>query len=229
MALDIQSLIDGLDGICYLIEPSGSIAAVGRTNWQQFAVANGAEDLDGGAGLIGRNLFEFIEGAAVRQSYRRLLEGIVSGHRSRVVVDYQCDSPTLARHYRQSISPLGRGPVRHLLVQNITVGEWPRPALGLYDFAAHSGRASRRQLPIVAMCSYCQLVRYPADSTDETGQWVAAETYYHRGGGSSVQISHGLCPDCFEDLDRALDAEAAAGEVVANLSRNARVAGHAMI
>jgi hypothetical protein len=44
-------------------------------------------------------------------------------------------------------------------------------------------------LPI---CAHCRRIR------DDQGQWQAIEVYLH--DHSDAQFSHGICPDCMEEL-----------------------------
>jgi DNA-binding response OmpR family regulator len=49
---------------------------------------------------------------------------------------------------------------------------------------------------LLAICSYCKRLR------DEGGAWVPLERYLE--GRSSAQLSHGICPDCYETQVRPL-------------------------
>jgi hypothetical protein len=108
-----------------------------------------------------------------------------------------------------TVTPIYAGDtIEGVLWQSLTIGETIRPRLDLFDFAQQRRLAADglKSWPILGMCSYCQDVRFPAGSCDADGAWISAEDYYHRGGDSRVRISHGLCPDCFEDADAALCA-----------------------
>jgi DNA-binding response OmpR family regulator len=45
---------------------------------------------------------------------------------------------------------------------------------------------------ILPICSYCNKIR------NRAGEWERLETYMQRQMGS--QLSHGVCPDCYEDV-----------------------------
>ena len=45
---------------------------------------------------------------------------------------------------------------------------------------------------ILPICSYCNKIR------NSTGEWERLESYMHRQTGS--QLSHGVCPECYEDV-----------------------------
>ena len=103
--------------------------------------------------------------------------------------------------------PLVGGGEVHRRLPEVTVAEQERPPIELFDFAGIARGGLGQAWPILAMCSYCQAVRYPLalDAPDDAPRdWISAEDYYHRGGDARVRLSHGVCPPCFEDLDRAL-------------------------
>lgn len=56
MLLEFERLLEGLDGIAYLIDRDATIVALGRRNWEAFALANDGAALAGGTGVLGRNL-----------------------------------------------------------------------------------------------------------------------------------------------------------------------------
>lgn len=198
--LGVESLLDGLDGIAYVTDRAGTIVSVGRSNWNAFAKANGGENLCDGKGVLGESVFSFVTGEAVSELYRRWFEVVLSGRAPRARVLTRCDSPTVRRELMVTITPLMRsaGSIGAVLFQSQTLSEQIRPKISLFDFAAERRRLSGHgALPVLAMCSYCQSVRFPAGSSDDDGAWISAERYYRQGGQTDVRISHGICPQCF--------------------------------
>ena len=83
------------------------------------------------------------------------------------------------------------------LFQSVILGEAHRPPIDLFDFAGPERlRAQTKDLPIVSMCSYCQKVK---DSHHAAGERLEAEEYY-AGGTSKVQINHGICSRCYDEV-----------------------------
>ncbi len=210
MTPDLDALLDSLDGVCYVIDPSGLITRIGRANWNRFAASNGGSIMLNGAGVVGRSLYDFIDGEAIRATYQRYIDAVVAQDRGRAIVQCQCSSPDMQRGLRIAITPIrGHRRVDQVLIQSITVAEMMRPPLALFDFAASQASPSvSKRLPILAMCSFCQQVRHPAGSSDATGEWLAAEAYYRRGGSNEVRISHAMCPTCADCVDDAFDEAA---------------------
>lgn len=198
MDIGVDHLIDGMEGIVYMTAADGTILAIGRRNWNTFARENDGRDLIDGSGVIGHSIFDFISGDDVRDTYGKFFTAIVAGRAKRARLFSRCDSPTVKRELWIAITPIRNGSVvERLLIQSLTVSETVRPPVDLFDFQAMLEKVRQdKALPILGMCSYCQEVRYPSGSDDDTGTWVAAEDYYHLGGDSNVRISHGICPDC---------------------------------
>lgn len=208
MKIDVQHLVDGMDGIVYVLDRQALVVTIGAANWNAFADANGGEHLHDGDGVVGRSIYSFISGDSVRDSYERCFNGVFSGRLHHAHLETRCDSPGTMRLLRLSVTPiLGDDAVDYVLVQSIAMVERVRPYMSLFDFESlRAKHALGRDLPLLTMCSYCQQVRFPAGSDETEGEWVTAEDYYRRGGVADVSISHGMCDPCF---DKALDSLAA--------------------
>lgn len=198
MGVEVAQLIDGMEGIVYLTDAEGTIVAIGNSNWNRFACENNGTSLYDGRGVIGRNIFDFIQGDAVRETYRRFFDAILAGKSRRARLVSRCDSPAVRRELWIVITPVhGESGVEHLLVQSLTLSEEARPPVDLFNFDAMLEKLRRaKHLPILTMCSYCQDVRSPGNCADGDDTWISAEIYYQRGGDSKVRISHGMCPAC---------------------------------
>ena len=103
----LEELLDAMDGIAYAVDAEYRIVAVGRRQWERFAVESGAPELRADK-IIGRNLFEFMTGPELRQAYRDLADRIASTGEPAVIAA-RCDSPGIARELRLSIAPLCLG------------------------------------------------------------------------------------------------------------------------
>ena len=90
------------------------------------------------------------------------------------------------------------GKIDGFMFQSCLLNEAPRPSLPIFDFKAMELRRHQGEvLPLISMCSYCQRVRDPGTERADVEDWIVGEEYYRRGGSSEVQISHGICPDCY--------------------------------
>lgn len=206
MDIGVEHLIDGMEGIVYMTAADGTILSIGRQNWNRFARDNDGHGLVDGNGVVGRNMFDFISGSDVRETYSKFFAAIVGGRAQRARLYSRCDSPAVKRELWIAITPIRNGSsVERLLIQSLTLSETVRPPIDLFDFKAMLEKTRKEKaLPILGMCSYCQHIRYPCGSTDEDGHWIEAEDYYRRGGDADVRISHGICPSCFDQQELSL-------------------------
>jgi hypothetical protein len=194
-----ESLLDAMEGVCYVVDSEGVISVVGRPRWRAFAEQNNASRLGAASNVVGRSLLDFVQGEEVRQSYRSFTEELQSGRRQSVSFEFSCDAPEKSRRMRMCITPiLAGGRISGFLFQSVLLEENLRPPIDLFDPQVLMAElAAARQLPILKMCSYCQFVAAPSVSVD--AEWVSAETYYRRGGTSEVRMSHGICPGCMTE------------------------------
>jgi len=199
-----QELLNSLDGTAYVVDAGGTIVAYGRPNWDRFASKNGGSAITDPANILGRKLLDFVSGEAVRASIQRFMDELRTRRTGAVVVPYRCDGPSFVREMRLAITPLeGAGETPGYLFHSVMLSETMRPPLDIYDHETlRSMVDEERRLPILAMCSYCLKVRFPAGGTDQSKGWVSGEEYYRLGGTSAVRISHGICPECMEMLSR---------------------------
>ena len=194
-----MNLLDAMEGIAYVVRPDGRILDYGRRRWDQFASENKGEALLDPATVLGRNLFDWITGEAVQRTYRQWMDAVLTAKANHpATFKYRCDAPAERRELRMSISRIETADEPAVLFQSVLLDATARPPLNIYDFEALARSAQeRRGLPIVAMCSVCQRLRWPPGAlpADAVG-WVTAEHYYAHGGRSDVAVSHTICQDC---------------------------------
>jgi hypothetical protein len=195
-----QAILDALDGIAYIVDPQGRIAAFGQKRWDRFAEENGARELIGAEHVIGRPLFDFVTGAEVQESYRLYMAGLQRDPTESVTFSFRCDGPSVMRELHMAITALHDGAsLQGFLFHSVPLFENYRPALNIYDFKAiRQALRTDAKRPILAVCSYCLRLRHPPGSTEHDGAWIAAEEYYRQGGTSDVRLSHGICPECYD-------------------------------
>lgn len=192
----LADFLDSLEGIAYAVDLAGRLMAIGRTRWAAFAERAAAPEVATPTRFLGAPLLDVVQGDEVRAVYREALASVVDQQRT-VVIATRCDSPDTKRELRLAMTPLRtEAGVEGIIFHAQTLSEESRPPLPIYDFKAIAAKlGSMAALPIVTMCSFCQRLRWGDASA---GEWISAEEYYHRGGGSDVRISHGLCPACRE-------------------------------
>ncbi|HEX8568490.1 MAG TPA: hypothetical protein VF699_00995 [Caulobacteraceae bacterium] len=196
-AVSVHHLLEALEGVTYVTDTDGVIRVLGLSAWCDFAAANDAPEL-APIGVIGTSLFDMISGEDVRDAYRAMHQAVVTGARPRACFTFRCDSPDVERWMRMSISLVrGEGDVG-VLYQSQLIRSEVRPSVALFSrellLQGLRGEAGR---PIVAICSYCQRV---AEGQGGGRWWMDAASYYRRGGGSQVRVSHGVCDACMANV-----------------------------
>jgi hypothetical protein len=194
-------LLEALDGVTYLADRDGRVLAVGESAWRDFAAENDATDL-GPEKVIGRSLFDMIEGVAVRDVAVRLHEAAWTLRRPRIVYDYRCDAPDEERSMRMNLSAVTPGgePVAVLYQSQLITSAARVPVALFLRRNAINERLWQRPEHALHLCSYCQLVAWPLGTQGAAAEWIDPVDYYRRGGPPDVALSHGVCPSCLGRL-----------------------------
>jgi hypothetical protein len=98
-----DNLLNALSGLVYITSRNGELLAFGRRNWDAFACVNGGQDLVSD-NLLGRNLFDFIQGDDVRAVYQSSHATLIEDDLAKISFEYRCDAPDLERRMLMSIS-----------------------------------------------------------------------------------------------------------------------------
>ena len=191
--------LDKSDSLTFETDRNGIIRSIGENNWNLFAKENGAPELRADT-VVGRSLFDFIEGTRLRNHIRSVMEQIAQDPNWVWVLPFRCDTPDRKRVIRQSVKPVyWENQCTGFLFQSVDQYSQQRPPLGIYDFQKLRNLGTMDcHLPIIAMCSWCQKVQRDAGEDD----WISAEDYYVSGGRSEVRISHGICNQCLNNMEK---------------------------
>ncbi|MDX2224491.1 MAG: PAS domain-containing protein [Rhodospirillaceae bacterium] len=196
-------VLDALDGVAYVVDRDQRIVAVGESNWNAFAVANDGDHVLA-TSIVGKSLFDFISGDHIKDAYRKLLVAVLEGDRKITQFRFRCDAPSVRREMRMSISPVWQGDtVIAALFQSQTIAIEDRPPINLFGLFNTPRRHSIRRA-IVTVCSFCHAVSGDDAAKGLDREWVSAEHYYRKGGSSDVEVSHGICTDCFKRIEDEL-------------------------
>lgn len=202
MAVTDQDILDAMDGIAMILDHELRIIRVGWPNWRQFLDDNPPQTQTGPQpteDMLGRKITDFIIGETVRSAFASQFQGVLSGMRPFLQIDYRCDAPMLRRDMRLSVRPITTGgALRHLLYQSVVLSVEPRPAIGLFGARV----AGQEAEDILTLCAICARVAWPVGAPTRNADWVEPADYYRRGGGEVALISHGFCPDCYARLEQ---------------------------
>jgi hypothetical protein len=89
-----------MEPVSYQIDSHDDVRSV-SDSWTVFAVSNGASHL--AAHVVGHSLWEFVSDVTTRQVYLDLLARVRGGRT--VTFSYRCDSPSLRRFMRMTMTP----------------------------------------------------------------------------------------------------------------------------
>jgi hypothetical protein len=208
--VDSQALLDAIDGVAYVVDRHGLIRAIGTQAWERFASANGSPELTADR-VVGTSLFAGVRGTSVRDVCQRLHALVCLRRREMITYDYRCDAPDTERRMRMSIRPMAdrRGEIMALYQSQVldeTAG-LPSGLLSMDPRVTEAG-AGVGSVPLV-ICSFCRNVAWPIGAAEARASWIAIPDYYRRGGSSDVVVSHGICPECVEQMFTEDDRSAA--------------------
>jgi len=111
--------------VTYSIDGDDRIHAVDEA-WLSFARLNDAPKLTR-EGVIGRSLWDFVNGTELRRLYGILVEKVRADD-LRILLPFRCDSPEERREMRLCLSPMRAGSVRF---DGFLVSRRPRPWLAM--------------------------------------------------------------------------------------------------
>jgi hypothetical protein len=151
--------------------------------WLAFARENGAAGLTEDA-VLGRSLWDFVSGDEICRLYLEIHARVrLTG--TAVILPFRCDSPTLQRHMRLSVTREDAG---QLVYECLVVRTVPQCYLGVLDSEPPRSNA------FLTMCSCCKRALL------EPLGWLALEDVSVRLRLFEAQkvpsLRHAVCPEC---------------------------------
>ncbi|MET4702535.1 hypothetical protein ABIE65_005599 [Constrictibacter sp. MBR-5] len=193
--MNVQALLEAIDGIALVIDRDLRVSAVGTGNWDRFWAENGGAD--GGFAILGKDITMSFSPGVVRDTYRKLFTEVLEMKRQAICVDYRCDAPAARRQMRLSVTPIVTSAGRtHLLYQSTLLSMEQRPPIPL--FAARTGEEN--EPGAVRICAVCAKVEWPDEHAPGAMAWIEPQEYYRRGGSDVTVMSHGFCQPCYERM-----------------------------
>ncbi|MGE3787472.1 MAG: hypothetical protein AB7H03_12590 [Nitrospirales bacterium] len=178
--MSIQYTIDSADYIRFINEA-----------WLQFACQNDGAHLNR-AYVIGKSLWDFIEGEDLRHLYFQIFRTVRTKHHA-MVFRFRCDSPACRRYFLLTIAPLLEG---SLMLSTNSIREELRPPVPVLDADVERGE------PFLRICSWCIKACLP------TEEWVELEEATNRldllGDRPVPRLTYGICQECQRSIDQEL-------------------------
>lgn len=160
--------------------------------WIAFAKENGASQLVNEP-FLGRPLWDFVTGEDVCRLYMAIHARVrTSG--TRVLLPFRCDSPSLKRHMRLTITREDSG---QLLYECILLRAEPQRYLGVLDSNLP------RTHSFLTLCSCCK-----QGLLEPTG-WIGIEDITVRlkllEAEKMPELRHTICPACADAIQNSID------------------------
>jgi hypothetical protein len=157
--------------------------------WLAFAKENGAPGLNRES-VIGRSLWDYVAGEELCQLYKEMHYRVRKSGLS-AVLPFRCDSPTLQRHMRLTISAENHG---QLAYESLLVRVVPQSRL---EVVIDSGQP-RSATTKLAICSCCRrALLEPAGWMDLEDASIRLQLFE---GHTVPTLRHTICPDCVGTL-----------------------------
>lgn len=182
--------------IFYSLDQDNKIVGVGP-GWNEFARANGAPELESHS-LMGKPVMNYFFDEATRRLYSRLFERVRKIGQE-VSFQYRCDSPSLRRFMRLTVSPGSNGGV---MVLSETLAKEPREE-ECFQWervpTAAQRKARLRNMVLMAACGICSRIQIPS------GSWLEIEDALASMGLTDEPwfplLTPSVCPDCVASVD----------------------------
>ncbi len=178
----------------YSIDADDTIVEIGR-NWGDFAGENGWERGVITERIVGKSLWDFIQGKETRYLYERLLQRVRSGLRSDPV-PFRCDSPQMRRFLTLSLTPHPHGKIE---ITSAIRKEEPRERVRLLE------KAVSRSDEMVTLCSMCKKIKIDDDNWVEIEDGLRELRLFE--SEAMPALTHGVCPVCYRSFMAQLEEE----------------------
>lgn len=166
----------------YCVDANDRLISVDEL-WLAFARENGAAGLTE-ATVLGRSLWDFLEGEVIRAVYEDIHNRLRSCGRSAAFF-FRCDSPRLKRQMRMSITPGANGQLGY--VSHIVWTE-PQRVPALLD------TEQQRSKSFLLVCSCCKKAMLEPDVWLEIEKVALSEGLLE--SGKLPQLRYTICPEC---------------------------------
>ena len=171
------------DALIYRIDRADTIVAV-SSNWRSFAADNLWHGVRQADDVIGRPLWDFIQGSDTRLLYQELFRRIRAG-RPCQPLSFRCDAPS-ERRWLELV--LDRLPEDGIGFTSQTVRTERRSSLWLLE----EGR--RRSKNFVTICSLCKRIRVSLEEWADLEEGLLRLRLFE--SDEMPFVNHGVCPAC---------------------------------
>ena len=177
----------------YLIDDEDIIVQISH-NWESFACCNGWEDGCGENAVVGKKIWDFIQGMETKHFYEEIIRKTRDGCHCGPI-PFRCDAPGERRYLELSMTPLASGRIK--ITSRIVHAE-DRDHVRLLD------KCECRSNELVTLCSMCKKMKTAPEEWREIEEGVAQLRIFE--AEVMPQVTHGVCPHCHNTVMAELSA-----------------------
>ncbi|MCI5225517.1 MAG: hypothetical protein D3918_02390 [Candidatus Electrothrix sp. AX2] len=170
----------------YLINKKNIIESV-DDGWVSFAEKNHGKELINER-VVYRDINAVIACKKCQELYDMLIESVRAKQKT-IYFPFRCDSPEARRYMTMEMAPLHQ---KKILFTSYLEKEDRRTPLALLDIM------TARSDEIIMICSWCKRIRAEKDIWLEAEEAVEKMLLFNRS--PLPQLSHGICPSCYDLL-----------------------------
>ncbi len=190
----VQNNLEKHDVWIYVIDKNDNFVFASE-NWRNFARENEGQAISQPEDILGQSLFKFIAGPETKQIYHVLLEKVRKTGKT-ITFPFRCDAPHLRRFLEMTIFPMEDGNVQ--FISELIKVEKREPVALLIP---HQERSKE----FIRMCSMCKKVALTEKEWVEVEEAIQTLKLFEKE--LLPQITHGLCPQCFNQILKAMEQE----------------------
>jgi hypothetical protein len=180
------------EAFIYRIDNSDTIVSV-SDNWDSFAYGNAWDSGCRPEDVVGHKLWDFIKDIETQHLYAEMFQRVRSGMRCGPI-PFHCDSPQ-ERRFLELVLVLMTD--KQIEVTSRILRTESREPVGLLD------RETARTSRLIKLCSMCKKMETPNKEWAEIEAGLAELRLFE--ATEMPQITHGLCPHCYNATMAELD------------------------
>ncbi|MCA1792311.1 MAG: PAS domain-containing protein [Desulfotignum sp.] len=180
------------DIFIYRIDSTDTIVSI-SDNWCTFADANAWGSSLRPEDVVGRKLWDFIQDLETQHLYQELLRRTRGGMNSRPI-PFRCDSPKERRYLELLIKAL---PNEQIEITSKICRTEPRKTISLLD------ATTPKSSDLVTVCSMCKKMQVSPEKWAEIEVALVHLKLFE--ADIMPQLTHGLCPTCYQVAMGELD------------------------
>ncbi|MCX7770323.1 MAG: hypothetical protein N2202_04480 [Proteobacteria bacterium] len=162
--------------------------------WDKFALENDGLPDNKSTNILGNPLWRYIKDFETKHIYKLIIDH-VRLLKKEITIPIMCDGPDTKRFLDLTIIPLDNGKIEF---QSLIKKEVKRKPVSILK------KIVKREGNFLKMCSYCKTIKVDETTWMETAKAVKYLKIFNKP--VLPHISHGICPDCYNNIMKELES-----------------------